>query len=113
MRQSNAAGQFQVATPNSTTDYYVLGAVARSDTAVNTTITIWDAVSGTPPAIASGNIQQDSAGRIWDYGRLGVIWDAIYTPVYPVKVINGIRAQISTGAGGDAFFLVYYLEERK
>lgn len=99
---------YQIATPDASYDYYVIGWRAIKNAAAGSNLFIFDAAAGNVPGIAANNKYDDAAGYIMVDNNAVIEQYQENLPV-PYKVTNGIRA-CAGNAGAAGYFHIMYLK---
>lgn len=102
----------QIATASSTIKVHFLGMQYYCNAAVAANMIIWDATSGTPPAITAGAVSYDENAYFCQIGASAVGQNgSVFVPL-PKEVTSGIRVQLG-GAGQLLYGFIYWIEEYK
>jgi len=106
------ARTYQIASASSATKVYVLGIVGIQSSATNQNIVLWDATSGSQPALSAGVLYQDTSGDELVLIHQAVIGSTFtqFLP-YPREMKNGIRVETSATVGASSHYFVYWIEE--
>lgn len=103
----NGTNYYQIATPDSTHDIYLLGWIIEQTTAAADTFVIFDAASGNAPSLSANTAYVDTTAWIFGETSISTIHNtSIMLPV-PYKLTNGLRAQI--GSTGTGYAQLFYL----
>jgi hypothetical protein len=102
--KNNSTTSTQIATVTSSRNVYFVGAIVAFDAAGSKEFILADAASGVPA-------NADAATNLFISSTPAPPSQVTIWPPFPVKCINGLRAQVTAASGQNCIATIYYIEE--